>query len=196
MESTYGEQQSVPDFVFNLMSDIALLAGELDKALEYCLRQDPLLATEDNPRIDGVNAHNAIKLAYLLQNSGDQNRADRLLKMALPVVQLSPRLGMRGSGVRDVQILALQGEEDAALAALRGAVDEGFRSSLPFNSWTLEMDPYLETIREHPEFLAITSKINADIAIMRQRVQQAEASGDWDELLSAAGHVVAPNSPR
>jgi len=195
MESAYGEQQSVPNSIFNLMSDIALLAGELDKALEYCLRQDPLLATEDSPRIDGVNAHNAIKLAYLLQKSGDRNRADRLLEMALPVVQLSPRLGMMGSGVRDVQILALQGDEDAALVALRRAVDEGFRSSLPFDSWTLEIDPYLETIREHPAFRAIVAEIDAEVAIMRQRVERAEASGEWDELLSAASQAASGNSP-
>ena len=196
MESTYGGQQSVPAFIFDLMSDIALLAGDLAKAREYCLRQDPLLATERSPRIDARNAHNAIKLAYLLQKSGDRNRADRLLQTALPVVQASPRLSIMGAGIRDVQILALQGEDDAALAALREAVDEGFRSSLPFDSWTLEMDPYLETIREHNAFLAIVAEIDADVAIMRRHVEQAEASGDWQELLNAAGQVAAANSPR
>jgi TolB-like protein/Flp pilus assembly protein TadD len=195
MESTYGGQRSAPDFVYDLMSDIALLAGELDKALEYCLRQDPLLATEDGPPIDALNVHNAIKLAYLLQKSGDRNRAGRLLEMALPVVQLSPRLGIMGAGIRDVQILALLGHDDAALATLRKAVDEGFRSSLPFDSWTLEMDPYLETIREHPAFHEIVAEIDADVAVMRQRVRQAEASGDWDELLTAASQVASANSP-
>jgi len=100
-----------------------------------------------------------------------------------------------GSGVRDVQILALQGDEDAALAALRRAVDEGFRSSLPFDSWTLETDPYLETIREHPAFRAIVAEIDAEVAIMRQRVERAEASGEWDELLSAASQAASGNSP-
>lgn len=88
-----------------------------------------------------------------------------------------------------MQILALQGESNAALAALRGAVDEGFRSSLPFDGWTLELDPYLEAIRSHPEFLAIVAEIDAELAIMRVRVEQAEASGDWDELLGVAGQA-------
>lgn len=186
MESAYGGQQSVPNFIFDLISDIALLAGDLDKSLEYGLRQNPLLASEDNPRIDGSNAHNAIKLAYLLQKSGDRDSADRLLTTALTVVQAKPRLGMMGSGIRDAQIFALQGDEEAALAALREAVDAGFRSSLPFDAWTLSWDPYLEAIREHPAFRALVAEIDADIAIMRQRVEQAEASGNWDRLLDVA----------
>ena len=187
LESTYGERESVPDFVFDLMSDIALLDGDLDKALEYCLRQNPLLAMKGTPRIDDLNDHNAIKFAYILQQNGDADRADQLLDAALPVVQRNPRLGISGEGIHDVQILALQGRSDAALAALREAVDEGFRSSLRFDSWVLEADPYLETIREHPAFLTIVAEIDAELAIMRARVEQAEASGDWDELLGAAG---------
>ncbi|MBT8444394.1 MAG: tetratricopeptide repeat protein [Gammaproteobacteria bacterium] len=187
MESNYGEQRNAADFIFDRMSDIALLAGDLDKALAYCLRQDPSLATDDNPRIDDRNAHNAVKLAYILQQKGEHDRAEQLLAAALPVVQDNARLGIVGAGIRDVQILTLQGETDAALAVLREAVDEGFRSSLPFDGWTLELDPYLEAIRDHPEFLAIIAEIDAVLAIMGARVVQAEASGDWDELLEAAG---------
>jgi hypothetical protein len=171
------------------MSDIALLADDLDTALEYCLRQDPLLATDDAPRIDHLNTHNAVKLAYILQRSGEHHRAEQLLAATLPVVRRIPRLGIVGEGIRDVQILALQGESDAALTALRAAVDEGFRSSLPFDGWTLELDPYLESIRSHPEFLEIVAEIDAALAIMRVRVEQAEASGDWDELLGVAGQA-------
>ena len=93
---------------------------------------------------------------------------------------------MMGSGIRDAQIFALQGDEEAALAALREAVDAGFRSSLSFDAWTLAWDPYLEAIREHPAFHALVAEIDADIAIMRQRVEQAEASGNWDRLLDVA----------
>jgi len=187
MESHYGDRRNVADFVLNKISDIALLADDLETALEYCLRQDPLLATDDAPRIDHINADNALKLAYILQRTGEHHRAEQLLVATLPVVRRTPRLGIAGEGIRDVQILALQGESDAALAALRAAVDEGFRSSLSFFGWTLEWDPYLETIRSHPEFLAIVAEIDAELALMRARVEQAEASGEWDELLGVAG---------
>lgn len=186
MESTYGEQKSPVGFLFDRMSDLALLVGDLDKALEYLLRQDPSLATEDPPRIDDLNSHNAIKLAYILQQNGDHERANRLLETALPVVQRNPRLGIVGEGIHDVQILTLQGKTDAALAALREAVEEGFRSSVSFDGWTLQLDPYLEPIRNDPIFLEIIAEIDADLALMRQRVGQAESSGDWDPLLRAA----------
>lgn len=190
MEANYGAQQNVEEYVLELMSDIALLDGNLDKALDYCLRQDPSLATDEDPRVDALNSDNAVKLAYILQQRGEFERADKLLAAALPVVQANPRLGIVGQGIRDVQILALQGETDAALAALREAVDEGFRGSLPFDSWLLEMDPYLEAIRDEPVFLAIAAEIEADVAVMRRRVEQAEASGDWSELLAAAGSAL------
>jgi hypothetical protein len=86
----------------------------------------------------------------------------------------------------------LQGETDAALAALRDAVDEGFRGSLPFDSWPLELDPYLDALRDEPDFLAIAAEIDADVAVMRRRAEQAEASGDWSELLAAAGSGLKP----
>jgi len=188
MESTYGERQSVPKFAIDLMSDLALLAGALDKALEYSLRQDPSLASADSPRIDNLNLHNAIKQAYILQQNGENDRANRLLEAGLPIARQNPRLGIVGGGILDVQILALQGDNDAAIATLREAVDEGFRSLLAFDSWNLEMDPYLEAIRDRPAFREIVAEINADVAVMRARVEQAEASGDWDELLGVAGH--------
>ena len=99
MESHYGEQRNVADFVFDKMSDIALLAGDLDTALEYCLRQDPSLATDDHPRIDHLNTHNAVKLAYILQRNGEHNRAEQLLAATLPVVRRNPRLGIVGEGI-------------------------------------------------------------------------------------------------
>ncbi|MGI9341636.1 MAG: tetratricopeptide repeat protein [Gammaproteobacteria bacterium] len=192
MESHYGEQQGAAVWVFDLMSDIALLDGNLDAALDYCLRQDPSLATDQDPQINALNTHNAVRLAYILQQSGESERADQLLAATLPIVQRHPRLGVVGQGIHDVQILALQGETNAALAALRAAVDEGYRSSLAFDSWTLAMDPYLEAIRDDPAFVSIIAEVDADIAIMRERVDQAEASGDWTELLAAAGSDPKP----
>lgn len=192
MESYYGEQQGAAVWVFDLMSDIALLDGNLDKALDYCLRQDPSLATDEAPRIDALNSHNAVRLAYILKQSGEYERADQLLAATLAVVQRHPRLGIVGQGIHDVQILALQGETGAALAALRAAVDDGYRSSLAFDSWTLEMDPYLEAIRDEPAFISIIAEVDADVARMRDRVEQAEASGDWSELLAAAGSDPKP----
>jgi len=44
-----------------------------------------------------------------------------------------PRIGLAGHGIRDVQILALQGKTFQALAVLREAIDEGFRGTVASN---------------------------------------------------------------
>ena len=60
----------------------------------------------------------------------------------------------------------------------------------------LEADPYLETSLEYPTFLATVADLRAHVAIVRQRVDQAEASGDGDELPAAAGRWALRNSLR
>lgn len=189
LDSSYGSLQSAPDFVLETSADIALLADDLDRVLEYCLRQNPALGLDENPNIDDNNVRNAIKLAYVFQRSGDEDRADQLLEAALTFVKRNPRLGITGQGIHDVQILSLQGEPDAAIEALREAVDEGFRGPSPFDSWTLETDPYLESIRGDPAFREIVDSIDADVERMRKRVEDAIASGDWEELLAVAGQT-------
>lgn len=186
LELTYPDPAKAPHFVHGLISDLALLTGDLDKAQVYLLRQQPSFAVIDQVLIDDDNYDNAIKLAFLLQQHGDHQQADRLLSLALEVARGIPRLGVKGSGIRDAQIFALQGLGDEALSALRQAVDQGFRALLPYNGWTLQDDPYLADLRDRPEFRAIIAEIDSDVAIMRQRVEQAETSGDWSDLLGAA----------
>ena len=102
--------------------------------------------------------------------------------MALDVVRTLPRIGLFGHGIRDVQILALQGKTLAALAALRDAIDEGFRGTVASNGWPLALDPYLSSLRGQPAFEAMVGELEDEVARMQQRVLQAEQSGNWDEL--------------
>jgi hypothetical protein len=110
-----------------------------------------------------------------------------MLTAALPLVQSLPRLGVAGHGILDVQILALLNRKEDALQALRTAVDEGFRSSIPFNNWLLEDDPLLGSIRNDSRFVEIVSELDALNAAMRERVIEAEESGDWAALRALAG---------
>lgn len=186
MEVFVADLDSAPFFIDDIASDIAVLAGDLDAALEFCLRLDPEFATETDPHVNDHNDHNAIKFAYLLQKKGEYERARRILEATLPVIQSQPRLGLKGEGIRDVQILALLGRSDAALDTLREAVSEGFRGSIAFDTWTLAIDPYLESIRDRPEFQSIQLEIEAAIRPMSERVDRAEANGDWNALLELA----------
>jgi hypothetical protein len=88
------------------------------------------------------------------------------------------------------------GKRDEALARLRAAVDAGWRS--PWPAWhvlTLAADPYLENLRKDARFRSIVAEVDADIARMRERAAQAEASGDWQPLLALAAHGEGRVSP-
>ena len=56
------------------------------------------------------------------------------------------------------------------------------------DGWHLADDPYLTRLRDDARFRAIVAEIDADIARMRERAAQAEASGDWQPLLALAAH--------
>ena len=175
-----------PFFIDDIASDIAVLAGDIDVALEFCLRLDPAFATDAELQVNNHNDHNAIKFAYLLQKKGENERARHILEATLPVIQSQTRLGLKGEGIRDVQILALLGRRDAALDTLREAVSQGFRGSTAFDTWTLGIDPYLESIRDLPEFKSIQLEIETAVKAMSERVDQAQASDNWSELLEMA----------
>ena len=115
-------------------------------------------------------------------------RAERILDAYLKYIVDRPRLGLKGFGIADVEALALLGRRDEALARLREAVDAGWRSTWPRHGWNLADDPYLTELRDDARFRAIVAEIDADIARMRERAAQAEASGDWQPLLALAAH--------
>ena len=48
----------------------------------------------------------------------------------------------------------------------------------------MAMDPYLESIRENPEYRAMVDEIDNAVSTMQQNVMQAEANGGWNDLRS------------
>ena len=97
-----------------------------------------------------------------------------------------PSNGAAGSGIRGVQILAVQGRKDAALDALREAIDAGFVSLMVYDYWTLDQDVLLDNLRDDPRFEAMRLELHEVIDRMRENVRQADESGDWNDLLRRA----------
>jgi hypothetical protein len=56
------------------------------------------------------------------------------------------------------------GKKEEALAALRRAVDNGYRSGW----WALPLDANLDPIRDDPRFAAMMKEIRADVDRMRK----------------------------
>jgi TolB-like protein/tetratricopeptide (TPR) repeat protein len=181
------ERDEFPNFVFEIGAEMAIVVGDLEKAREYTLRGTPILDSDSELQIDRFTVDQVVRLAYIFQRTGNVIKGNEMLTAALPLVQSLPRLGVAGHGILDVQILALLNRKEDALQALRTAVDEGFRSSIPFNNWLLEDDPLLGSIRNDSRFVEIVSELDALNAAMRERVIEAEESGDWAALRALAG---------
>ena len=107
----------------------------------------------------------------MLQKTGEQERAERLLNDVLKYIHGIRRLGFTGYGIRDVEIYALQGNKKQALAALRQAVDEHWRWSWKYK---LEHAANIDSIRKEPEFQKITAEVKADMAKQLARVRETE----------------------
>ncbi len=156
-----------------------LQAGRYAEARARYERAYPALLQEDEPTIDDGSFVAAIDLALVLNQTGEQERADLLLDRTLMFLPTIPRLGDGGYGISDVLIYALQGNTEAALAALRQAIDQGWRTSWWFY---LELDPNLDSIRDEPEFQAMVEEIKADMAAQLGRVREMEANGELEPI--------------
>ena len=190
LESFTQALESVDDgtpFILYIPTDVAVLAGDLGKAREYVVRQTPMLESDTDLQIDRYTVRQIVKLAYIHQREGRLTAGNEMLNATLPVVQSLPRLGMFGQGIRDVQILALLGRKEDALQALRAAVTAGFRCSISSNSWLLENDPFLDSIRGDSRFAAIVSELELLNGVMHSRLIEAEETGNWAPLKAIAG---------
>ncbi len=182
VESTLAGVENPRQSQLGLMTAFSVFAGDFDKARKYAELLNPDFAADADLEIDAFNVANLVAYAFILQKQGEDKRADALLESSLRVVRTLPRIGLAGHGIRDVQILALQGKTLAALAAFRDAIDEGFRGTVASNGWPLAVDPYLNSLRGQPAFEVMVTELDDAVAVMHQHVSQAEESGNWDEL--------------
>jgi len=187
VEDAIKDMEYAPPPYLNVAAYLSLLQGKFPASRGYLERMCPQLLGP-TPGFDTFGFCNASAYAFVLQRLGDRQRAERVLDAYLKYIADRPRLGLKGFGIADVEALALLGRRDEALKRLREAVDAGWRTTWPRHGWHLAEDPYLTGLRDDPRFRAIVAEVDADIARMRERAMQAEASGDWQPLLALAAH--------
>ncbi len=158
----------------NMLRIVGLRTGRHIDVLGLYVKAFPELVGTDPPVIDGSNYRSAVDLAGLLLETGDRNRAARLLDGSESVIRSTQRMGWEGYGMLDVQIHALRGDKTRALAALREAKTAGWRSF----AWRYyrDFEPALASIRNEPEFVATFADIARDMA--RQRADLAARPKD------------------
>jgi tetratricopeptide (TPR) repeat protein len=193
---SFEKFKDLPDtqtsITYPLIALSAAIIEDYDKARDYLLRANPRLASDTNESVDRFNFRSAILLAYIDRKLDRDREASRLLSQAWDVMQDMPRVGIAGFGISDVHVLAIQGRTDAALDALRTAIDEGFVSLLSFELWTLDQDIMLDSLRGEPRFEAMRRELHGLIEQMRESAREAEESGNWDRLRNRArGELIA-----
>lgn len=171
------------DVLSGLTVGAAIMTGEFDRAYDHLMHDNPSLAGDTDVTIDHKNVKSAVLLAFIEQKRNRPKQARELLDKAQPVVAKLPRLGMAGHGIKDVQVLTMQGRPNAAIEALIEAVNEGFVSSQAFDIWSFDEDPIIEPLRSDARFPAIEKQINDRIEEMRRNVEEAQRTGDWSKLL-------------
>jgi len=152
-----------------------LQAGEYTEAQARYEKACLIWLAENESRIDRTNYRPAIDLALMLQRKGAQERADQILNRCLTVIQSMPRLGTEGFGISDALIYAQQGKTKEALAALRQAIDERWRT---YSWYYFERDANLDSIRQEPEFQAMWDEVKTDMAEQLVRLHEREANGE------------------
>lgn len=167
----YPEQHMFQSMTLALLRNHHVQEGAFDKALAWYEETYPELLQDVAPKIDLQNYRPAIDLAYVLQKTGDAERAGRLLDRSLIFVDSGsiPRLGTGGYAIADVQVYALRGEQALALAALRRAVDAGWRG---FWWFYLKDNPNLASLQGNPEFQSMVQEVESFMANQRATISE------------------------
>ena len=174
------------DIVFPLLTRAAILLGDYERARKLILRGNPRFVADSAITIDRFNLAEAVMLAFVEQKLGNAAAAKNLLDQALTTTASLPRVGFAGHGIRDVQILALQGQVPSALDALRDAIDVGFVSELGFDFWGIDEDPLIASLRDEPRYLAMRQEMRDAVDTMNQNVSAAQEADNWSELRARA----------
>ncbi len=126
-----------------------------------------------------------LDLASAYQRAGQEAKAESLLSLVESELPHWSRIREWGhGGIADVELHALRGEKEKALAVLQEHADQGTRDMW---RWQLLYNPNLDSIRDSPEFAAIIAEIEADMAAQLERVREMERSGE----LTAIPELVA-----
>jgi len=149
-----------------MLAEIDISNGDMGRARERIELALPELLG-DEPVLENIDCScSSVPLAAVLLRAGETDRAERLLDLSEEWNAGRPRQGNYGYGINDVEIHALRGDTAKALRALREAEQAGWRSS--FWRYYRDFNPYLESIRDEPEFKAIFADIERDLAIQRK----------------------------
>jgi TolB-like protein/DNA-binding winged helix-turn-helix (wHTH) protein/tetratricopeptide (TPR) repeat protein len=180
-----------------------LAAGNYEEAISRYLAHYPELADGVFPIGRLGIEHSWIPEAFLVTldlasvylHAGEYAKAESLLSLVESELPHWPTGIVWGHGFANVELHALRGEKELALAALRENVAMGMRYLW---RWQLLYNPNLESIRDTAEFAAIVAEIEADMTEQLARVREMERRGELvspAELPTSTDHASGWKSP-
>ena len=132
----------------------------------------------DAPEIKVGNVNAAADLALLLQRAGEPAIADAIIDAGLGWIQRTQPEGVHGYliNIADVELLAVDGQEQAALDRLQQAVDSGWKSH-----WLSAFgNETLASLRNEPRFLQITAQLEKDMDKQLEAIRALPNMGEFD----------------
>jgi TolB-like protein/Flp pilus assembly protein TadD len=158
-----------------LIRDQGVAQGDFTEALSRFERGYPELFDEQVANLDWRQRSIAPDLAHLLLNTGEPAQAEHLLEQAMISTTSDAGIPPGQLAMHEALTHAVRGNEAEALAALRQAVDRGWRA----HAWyDLQHNPLLAPLHDAPEFRALKSQVEADLAAQLERVRAMEAGGE------------------
>lgn len=145
----------------------ALLVGDIELARAGAEQKYPDWVSGPVPdALSDYAIDEAVDVALVLQQSGDNERATELLNLALENISHFQRnRGTTAYGFLDVRIFAMLGQREMALTALEACADLEYLSA-----WQgLKFQPHYDSIRDDPRFAAALSRLSAAAELARKR---------------------------
>jgi TolB-like protein len=166
------------DAIFmRIKRDEALASGDPESGIEVFRSQHPDLF-EQQILITDANLQQAVDLAFLFKLAGRTDEMRRLLGAAVEFYDQP--WAVTGSGRASLvsakaEALAILDDERGALNELRRIIDKGWRLNW---RWETELNFNFNGIRKSPEFRAMVTDLQADMAFQRANVDAMAARGD------------------
>ena len=147
-------------YIVSVLGDFYVAEERENDAVELYNHFFPELFGE-SPSVNRANVEAAVDLIRLDQFADIAGVSSVLAERSLDVLESMPRMAPAGKSILDVELHAIRGNRDAAVAAFAEALDSGwYRYLSPLRSY-----PNLESIADDPEFIRL-------LALNQQRVDQ------------------------
>ncbi len=170
-----GNSELPSSFPGAVLRDHEIRQGDYDAALAIYEDEYAALLSYDSPVVNVQNYNAAIGIAYVLTLKQERERAELLLDAIGVFINSTHRRGWNGFGLGDVMVYVMRGEKEKALAALREAIDSGWRDQA---GYSLLGDKILDPLRGEPAFKEMQAEVEADMAAQLQRVRAMDLAGE------------------